>query len=133
MNIRTQLATKVINNIKSITDIKSWSDDHIICVNVTIDNHKISLWWCGSEILSSLTYFDSKQAKLDLITYFTGKIQESCEVVMEYVEYMKKHSVTIEEVCEDLEEYQNSRIVLQLFGISSTDIDELTKYSNTEE
>jgi hypothetical protein len=69
-----------------------WSDDHIYCVAVRVNNIiDFSYWWCGWEFLAAVKYwFDSKQARADAIKMIRdeakGALQDLEEDPEEYGE-----------------------------------------------
>jgi hypothetical protein len=44
------------DDIKSISDIKVWEDDHQTCVSAKINGVEVPFWWSGPELVGHLMY-----------------------------------------------------------------------------
>jgi hypothetical protein len=57
-------AATVISNIRTISVVTTYTDDHITCVVVDINGSRFDWRWCGDEVVAGIRYYhESNNAK----------------------------------------------------------------------
>lgn len=74
------LQIKKPEDIKSISDIITWEDDHTLCVGAMINGIEVSWWWYGPSLVGHLMYSNIvPQAKKEVFDYLRELIKRTAE------------------------------------------------------
>jgi hypothetical protein len=124
----TKLAKLAVANIKTVTAISEWTDDHIICATATINGVKTEFLYCGWQILAALQYFDHPKAKKELIEYIANQIECVCDIILDTLAGVEEGYQTKAEANRTI---KRDAAILKLVDIDPNDLDAVRKYAPT--
>lgn len=55
---------------------EEWSDDHLPCIGVMINNIAVSFWWLGSDEIGAFYYRESSNAEQMIRTIIRRELEE---------------------------------------------------------
>ena len=87
----TEIITQAKEALQKLTlDVKivgdTFTDDHIVCCNVTVNDVPLEVMWCGAEFVGAVTYMsESESAKKDVVEFFMNCIDGMIENVLDEI------------------------------------------------
>ena len=124
-----KLAKQAVSNIKTISSIAEWTDDHIICATASINGVKTEFLYCGWQILAALEYFDHPKAKKELTTYIANQIECVCDIILDTLAGVEEGNMTKRDATASI---KRDAAILKLVDIDPTDLDTVRKYAPTD-
>lgn len=120
--IHTIAANKFVSSIKRAKVLDTFTDDHILCAKVRLNNDERIYYWCGVDFVGAVEYFDSPKAKKRLAEYFAGEIETQADIILDLETFLIDNDTIDEADIRDSDTIVDAYAFLEFVGIAREDV-----------
>lgn len=120
--VHTIAANKFVRSIKRAKVIDTFTDDHIPCATVRLNNDTRSYYWCGHDFIGAVEYFDSPKAKNRLAEFFANEIETQADIIQDLETFLIDNDEINEADVRDSDTIVDAYAFLEFVGIAREDV-----------